>query len=156
MTRRHAVAVAVALVAMLVALVPPLWIRATGDELALGIRPVDPLSLFRGNYVDLAYDVDIDTTGVAEFDDAVYVVFDDQRPARAIAVSADRPELEAGQSCLRGRAAGTAVEFPELEQFFVTPERGRELERDLSSLVGVLRVTGSCRAVLVDLEPVEP
>ena len=49
MTRRHVIAVGVALLSMLVVLVPPLWVRATGDEVTLEIRPVDPLSLFRGN-----------------------------------------------------------------------------------------------------------
>lgn len=159
MTRRHWIAVAVGVLAMLVALAPPLWIRATGDEVALALEPVDPLSLFRGNYVDLEYDVDLDAEAAAlvgrlEWGAPVYVVFDDARPARILRVTPDRPELAEGQTCVRGRAQGrTGVEFPELEQFFVTPDEGRELERDLGNMVGIVKTTGSCRAVLMALEP---
>ena len=153
MNRRHAVAVVVALLTMAAALVPPFWIRATGDEVALPITPVDPLSLFRGNYVDLRYDVDVDLGPTVDWDDVVYVVFDDGRPARALRSSTDRPTLGAGERCIRGRAEGRGVAFPELEQFFVTEERGRELERELSQYVAIVKATESCRAVLVDLEP---
>jgi uncharacterized membrane-anchored protein len=152
-TRRHAIAVAVALAAMLIALVPPLWVRATGDEVTLGIRPVDPLSLFRGNYVDLRYDAVLPGGLVRNEDDAVYAVFADTRPGRLLRVSDSRPDLAADEFCVRGRLAGDRVEFPHLEQFFVTAERGQDLERNLDDMVAVLRVTGGCRAVLVDLEP---
>ena len=157
MNRRHMIAVAVALATMLIALAPPLWVRATGEEVTLGIRPVDPLSLFRGNYVDLRYDAQlpVDDLPAGELD-AVYAVFSDTRPGRLLRISEDRPELGADEFCVRGRFAGDRVEFPHLEQFFVTAERGRELERNLGDMVAVLRVTDGCRAVLVDLEPREP
>ena len=35
------------------------------------------------------------------------------------------------------------VEFPELEQYFVTSSEGRRLERDLDNMVGVLKTAGS-------------
>ena len=44
MSRRHAIAVAVAIAAMVAALLPPLWIQATGDDVVLEVAPVDPLS----------------------------------------------------------------------------------------------------------------
>jgi len=34
MSRRHAIAVAVAIAAMVAALLPPLWIQTTGDDVA--------------------------------------------------------------------------------------------------------------------------
>ena len=153
MTRRHGMAVAVAVFAMLLALTPSLWIRVTGDEVALGLRPVDPLSLFRGNYVDLTYDVDVDVDN-ARWDDAVYVVFDDARPANAVRFSLERPVLGSGETCIRGRVRGSGnVTFPELEQYFVTPDQGRQLERDLAHMVGVIRTTSSCKALLATIEP---
>lgn len=151
MTRRHVIAVAVAIAAMLAALVPPLWVTATGDEVYLEIRPVDPLSLFRGNYVDLRYDVEVDMPDDVESDDAVYVVMTDDRPAIAVRATADRPDLEPGEFCLRGRARFGGVEFPQLEQFFVTPDKGREIETNLGRYLAVVKVTGGCRAVLTDL-----
>lgn len=153
MTRRHLIAVLVGLAAMLITLVPPLWIRTTGDEVALELRPVDPLSLFRGNYVDLRYDVPIDVP-LAVRDETVYVVFDDARPANAVRVETSPPELAAGETCIRGEARGSSeVAFPQLEQYFVTAEQGKQLEQDLRDTLGVIRTTGSCRAVLVKLEP---
>lgn len=154
MTRRHLIAVAIGLATIVASLAQPLWIRVTGDDVALAIRPVDPLSFFRGNYVDLTYVVDAGAPGNLRSGDAAFVVFDDARPASAVRVEPSRPDLGAGETCIRGRVRfGGEVGFPQLEQFFVTAEQGRELEQNLSDLVGVIRTTSSCRAILVDLEP---
>ena len=154
MSRRHVIAVGVAVAAMLAALAQPLWIRATGDEVALAIRPVDPLSLFRGNYVDLTYDVRIPVPVSLGDGDVAYVVFDDARPANALRLSGNRPALASGETCVSGEVrSGDSVAFPALEQYFVTPEEGSRLEGDLSKVVSVLRTTGSCRAILVAIEP---
>jgi len=150
-TRRHVIAVVVAVLAMLAVLLPPLWIRMTGDEVTLAIRPVDPLSLFRGNYVDLRYDVDM-PRDAPNVEGSVYAVFADERPGRLLRVTADRPDLDDGEFCVRGESMNGSLSFPHLEQFFVTPERGQELEQRLSRMVAVLNVTGGCRAVLVDIE----
>lgn len=154
MSHRHMIAVGVAVAAMLTALAQPLWIRASGDDVALAIRPVDPLSLFRGNYVDLTYDVQVEVPATMEGGDVAYVVFDGARPANALRVSASRPTLAAGETCVRGEVlAGERVAFPSLEQYFVTPEEGARLEGQLSTMVSIVRITGSCRAILVAIEP---
>lgn len=155
LTRRHAIAVAVAIVAMLIALAPPVWVRTTGTDVALPLQPVDPLSLFRGNYVDLRYDVDAQPSFPAEFGETVYVTFETaSRPAAVVGVSDSVPSLGPGQVCVRGRyESSDRIGFPELEQFFVTADEGRTLERDLADMVGIVRATDSCRALLVDIEP---
>ena len=154
-TRRHVIAVLVALAAMMIALIPPLWVRSTGDEVALALEPVDPLSLFRGNYVDLRYDIPIPAT--VDIDaisgDTVYLVFDGARPANVVAVDSSAPSLGGDQTCIRGRHRSGGVDLPELEQFFVTAEQGGVLERDLGDMVGIVKTTNSCRAVLVAIEP---
>lgn len=152
MSRRHRIAILTAVIAMLVALVPPLWVRATGDEVTLAIRPVDPLSLFRGNYVDLAYDVTLPPDVSPGEPRAVYVLFTDERPGRLIAITEERPDPADGEFCLHGKSDGRSLWFPDLEQFFLTPERADEIG-NLADYLAVLRVTGGCRAVLVDLEP---
>ena len=69
--------------------------------------------------------------------------------------SAERPALGPGETCVRGKVQGHGnVELAELEQYFVTSGEGRRLERDLDNMVGVLKTTGSCRAILVAIEPV--
>lgn len=153
MTRRHVIAVAVAMLVMVTALAQPLWIRATGSEVTVELLPVDPLSLFRGNYVDLGYKVPIEAWPGLD-GERVFVVFErDARPSRAVRVTTDRPELAEGESCIAGRVGGSGrVGFPTLEQFFVTPEDGQLLERDLSRMVGVIRTTASCRSTLVAIE----
>ncbi len=147
------IAVAVAVGAMLLALAPPLWTRTTGDEVFLEVAPVDPRSLFRGNYVDLRYEVDVGP-GVSDTYGTVYVVFDDARPANVVRATASRPDLAPGERCVEGLGWGSgSVDFPSLQQFFVTPEQGAELETRLDRMLAVVRSTGSCRAVLVDLVP---
>ncbi len=154
MNRRHAIAVAVAIATMLIALIPPLWIRMTGTDIALGLEPVDPLSVFRGNYVDVRYDVDASPSFPVEFGETIYVTFSTaSRPAAAIGVSESVPSLDTGEVCVRGRWESDHVGFPELEQYFVTADEGRLLERNIEDMVGIVRATGSCRAVLVAIEP---
>jgi uncharacterized membrane-anchored protein len=146
------IAIGVALAAMLVTVVPPLWVRATGSEVTLAIRPVDPLSLFRGNYVDLRYDYEVPEDAL-RLDGAIYAVFADERPGRLLRITQERPRVADGEFCVRGELSSGFLSFPQLEQFFVTAERGRELERELTSLLAEAKVTGGCRAVLVDLVP---
>jgi len=153
MTRRHVIAVAIAVSAMLAALAQPLWIQLTGNEVTLELRPVDPLSFFRGNYVDLDYDLELAAPDDLEWGDPVFVVFDESRPSRPLRATATRPDLASGESCIRGRVGSNqSVRFPSLEQFFVTSEKGRQLENDLDNMVGVVRATDSCRAILTNVE----
>lgn len=155
MSRRHGIAVAVAIVTMVLALAPPLWVRTTGTDAALALQPVDPLSFFRGNYVDLRYDIEVRPTFPVESGETVYVTFDSgARPAEVVGVSDSVPPLGPGEVCLRGRFGEfDRVEFPELEQFFVTADEGRLFERRLDEMVGIVRATDSCRAVLMAIEP---
>jgi hypothetical protein len=153
MNRRQITAVVVGLIAMLLALGPPLWVRATGSEVTLPIRPVDPLALLRGNYLDLAYDVSLPPGSGDLEDQAVYAVFADERPGRLLRVEADRPDLDDDEFCVRGRVEfRDVIEFPHLDQFYVSSERARELE-NLGNYLAVLKVTSSCRAILLALEP---
>ncbi len=152
MNRRQLAAVVVGLLAMVAAAGPPLWVRATGSEHTLAVLPVDPLSLFRGNYVDLRYDVSLPADVPYRNDPTlVYVVFADERPGRLLRVSTDRPHLADDEFCIRGRQWGSTLDFPDLEQIFLSEERAQTLG-NLAEHLAVLDVTGSCRAVLVDLE----
>lgn len=153
MMGRQAIAVVVGLVAIVLAMAQPLLIRATGDEVTLDIQPIDPLSLFRGNYVDLNYDIEAPVT--SDFRDngaTAYVVVNDSRPADVLRVTLAKPELGEGEFCIQGRVDFERMAFPNLEQFFVTPELGREIEDSLTTMVAVVKTTGACRAVLVEVQ----
>jgi hypothetical protein len=138
---------------MFMALAEPLWIRLTGEDVALQMQPVDPLSLFRGNYVDLTYDIDVGVPTNLERGDAVFVVFDDSRPARPSRATTIRPDLAPNESCIRGEVdSRQTVRLPSLEQYFVTSEDGGRLERDLANMVGIVKTTGGCRSILTAIE----
>ena len=64
------------------------------------------MSLFRGNNVDLTYDVAVDLPDDLDWNDPVYAVFDDARPANAVRASAERPTMRRGETCITRQGAG--------------------------------------------------
>jgi uncharacterized membrane-anchored protein len=123
---------------------------ATGREIVLPVLPVDPRSLFQGDYVRLGYDIGQvslpDLPGQAERR-TVYVTVQKSadgswnRVATAltwpVSVSADQVVL-AGQMHWNNAVFG-------IETFFVPEGKGRELEK----LVGDRKITA---AVVVDAQ----
>jgi uncharacterized membrane-anchored protein len=140
-----------------------IWERASllahGREIVLDVVPVDPRSLFRGDYVILGYDI-------SRFDNApgvaspprgatVYVTIakDAAGKWRVAGASAEHPgSVAPGQVVLKGRVdyagvsgdgkpAPTGVDYG-IESFFVPEGAGRELEklvreRKLSAVIAV-------------------
>jgi uncharacterized membrane-anchored protein len=117
----------------------------TGREITLDVVPVDPRSLFRGDYIVLSYDVSRLGPGVLSDAPArggtVYVAIaraEDGR-WRAVAASPTAPAPENGRVVLKGRldrawpgAPGeqsTARVAYGIESYFVPEGKGRELER---------------------------
>ncbi len=145
------------LVGMLAKAALPLW---TGTEVRVRTIPVDPRSLFRGNYARLNYgfgtlpaDVPIDpdklATGVV-----VYVnlqIADDGLYGYAGA-TLERPE---NGIYLRGRIASNYSPHQVLygiEAYFAPKQKALQLEYELrSSAVAVLMVSSSGQAALKDI-----
>lgn len=161
MNRRIGIAVLIQLTLMVIGLVPPLIVRSTGTVLYLETEPVDPRALFRGDYVILGYPLGREAgaspvSGAAgQAGDLVYVTVTNDRPARFIAASTERPELGAGQSCLKGRAVAgrSTVVFPQITQLFVPEGTGREIERRRgTNLLAKVAASRSCDAVLLGVE----
>lgn len=160
--RKTWLAVGVQGVLMLMVLVPPLFVRATGTTVYLETEKMDPRSLFRGHYVILGYKVaqDIVTEEMARESMAtgqpVYVTVTTERPGRFVEVGLEKPELEAGEACLTGRVRGWggAVDFPQIAQYFAPKKRAQELERLRGDdLLARVQTTSGCDAVLAGLEP---
>lgn len=155
------IAVGVQLALMVVVLVPPLLVRATGTTVYLETEKMDPRALFRGHFVILGYTVaqGIVSPEIAresqETGKPVYVTVTTDRPARFVRVGTETPELEPGEACLVGRVRGwgDAVDFPQIAQYFAPKRDARKLEglrgRDLLARV---KSSGSCNAVLEGLE----
>lgn len=173
MDRKTMIAVAIQLVAMLWVVAPPLWIEHTGTVAYLETEKMDPRALFRGDYVILGYRraqdvVPADLARRAQDEGRpVYVTFTDERPGRFVAVSLERPRPEPGRVCIVGRVrvigrqrpgdgppqARSAVDFPQIAQYFVPEGEGRALEAARGeNLLARVAVSGRCNAVLLGLE----
>jgi len=137
----------------------PLW---TGTEIRVRTVPVDPRSLFRGNYARLNYEIsrlpdgalsDVESVRVGEI---VYVSLQPEgNGLHGFAnVSLDEP---AGGVFLRGRIVNNHAPYRVrygIEAFFAPKDRALQLERNLRvGGVAVLMVEGSGRVALKDVVP---
>ena len=137
----------------------PLW---TGTEIHVKTVPVDPRSLFRGNYARLAYEFStlpkdaLDTEPLRE-NEPVYVSLqqDNDRLFAFAGVSTTKPK---DGIFLRGRIEGkrsTRVRYG-IEAWFAPKEKALQLERDLrNGGVAVLMVTDNGKAALTDVLPLD-
>lgn len=118
---------------------------STGEQILLQTEPIDPRSLFRGDYVRLNYSINTLNPRVLAGDDTferhdwVYVVLEPTGVYHSpVAVHHAKPEPEAGQVVIKGRVAyrmraDNAGNGPlrlsyGIENYFVPEGTGRELE----------------------------
>lgn len=124
-----------------------------GETLYLRVVPVDPRSLFMGNYANLSYDVSqvrIDRFAVAdrsrpERGGTVYVGLTKDRPAKLVRASLGKPADGGGLVWLKGRVVWVdgdwrprgpepgdtvSVEYG-LERFYLSEHQGKRMD-DLS------------------------
>lgn len=164
MNRKTVIAIAIQITIMVMVVVPPLLVKATGSVIYLETEKMDPRDLFRGDFVILGYKAaqNILSPEVAqeayEQGRPVYVTVTTDRPARFVAVDLNRPVSQAGQACIVGRSRGVmrngSVDFPQIAQYFVPEGQGREIESQRGeNLLARVAVTGRCNAVLLSLEP---
>ena len=147
---------------LLLVMVPPMWVKATGTVVHLETEKMDPRSLFRGDYVILGYRLaqsilsDADQRSPEHRRKPVYVTVTTDRPARFVRYGFSPPDLQPGQACLVGRVRGWngSVDFPQIAQFFVPEGTGREIERARGeNLLAKVATSTECNAVLLGLEP---
>jgi uncharacterized membrane-anchored protein len=140
----------------------PLW---TGQEIRLETRPVDPRSIFRGNYARLRYEVqNLPASAFDNFDQLRQneVVYVSLKPDDAGLHVFDRATLEKPQQgvFLRGRLnkhnrnGGPQVRFDNIDAWFAPKKEALRLERELaSSAVAVVMVADNGKATLKAIEP---
>lgn len=151
---------------------------ATGRTVVLKVAPVDPRSLFRGDYVRLGYEISRLNVGALPGDDTfarhgtAWVVLAPGTPYwQAVSAHRERPrEVPPQHVALRGRVrwsavAGTAA-GPHLrvrygiEQLYVPEGEGRAIEDDVREREAAVRVAvdrfgrAGILALLLDGEPV--
>ena len=137
----------------------PLW---TGTEIRVKTVPVDPRSMFRGNYAWLRYEFgtlpDDALNGVSglRVGKVVYVSLRQGNTGQHefAGASLERPS---GGIFLRGRLLRVSPTYRVkygIEAFFAPKERALQLERDLrDGGTAILMVTGSGRAAIKDIVP---
>ncbi len=144
---------------MLASAAMPLW---TGTEIRVKTIPVDPRSLFRGNYARLEYEFStlpkdaLDTSELRE-NEPIYVSLQPDLNEFYTFAGASTSKPEHG-IYLRGRIKGarsTRVRYG-IEAWFAPKARALQLEKDLrDGGVAVLMVTATGKAALAEVLPLE-
>jgi uncharacterized membrane-anchored protein len=139
----------------------PLW---TGQEIRLKTVPVDPRSLFRGNYVRLNYEISsIPKEAFHDIEprqnEVVYVSLKRNEQGLYVYNGVSLHEPESGLF-LRGRIddgfawrGNYRIRYG-IEAYFLKRDQARQMERDLSDGgVAVVMLSGSGKAALKEVVP---
>ncbi len=127
---------------------------SSGMEVTLKTAPVDPRSLFRGDYVMLDYEAGRGVNEMAKYNVPVYVVLAQNGETwDRVSYSEEKPQLKTGEVCLRGRLQYQRIGFPDIAQYFVEEGLGKELEnaRNAHRLMVTASVTEDCHAVITGI-----
>lgn len=131
--------------------VPYIHLVSSGTTASLETVPVDPRSVFRGDYVSLSYVVGQGIADTEPYGEQMYVVLAPKGEVfERVSMSKDKPVLAAGQICLRGTTTYRRIDFPDIAQYFVEEGFGHELEQARNShrLLVDIAVDSSCHAVI--------
>ena len=139
--------------------VPYEILLSRGTPVTLRTVPIDPYSIFRGQYVILGYEAGngytsekpIDSSVGYNYGKTVYVVLKEKDGIfERTRFSDEKPILADGEQCLRGRLEYQRVIFPDIAQYFVEEGLGREIEnaRNTHRLFVDAVLDANCSAVL--------
>ncbi len=138
------------LVAVFGLFLPYEYMLKTGTEITLKTVPVDPRSMFRGDYVILDYDVG-QNLPMEEYGRTIYIILEPQGDVYGrIGYSFEKPDLTSGQVCLRGSTNYRSASFPSLAQYFVEEDTGHDFEqaRNYHRLFVKAVVNDNCDALI--------
>ncbi len=147
------------------------YIVNVGQEILLKAVPVDPRDLFRGDYVNLRYEISrIELNTLPRDADfsrghTVYAALSKKEKFWTIdSVSHEKPDINKNQVCMKGRVTGSSsriisVEWG-IESYFVPEGKGRQIERQINaenvSVIVSVGFNGSSvvKKLLINDEPV--
>lgn len=136
---------------------------STGKEILLKTVPVDPWDLFRGDYVNLRYE--ISTIDIAHIpyngnidSEEVYAVLSRGEKFWSVASVGDyKPALRNNDEvCIKGKITDfrnkqLIIEYG-IESYFVPEGKGKDIEREIRNNVSVMvSVDSNCRAIIKEL-----
>ena len=133
-----------------------------GEEILLKTAPVDPWNLFRGDYVQLRYDIStIDLTRTPYDSNFTYgenayaVLSKGEKFWTVTKVGHDKPSLSDREVCMKGKVTGSYDNSLEvtwgIESYFVPEGKGRDIEREIRSVSVKASVDPTCRAIIKEL-----
>ena len=132
---------------------------ATGTHVNLHVQPVDPNDLFRGDYLNLRYDISEVHTGGTHIANGqkVYVVLKKGLPyATAERVELSKPAVDGEHVAIRGsclyEASGLANVVYGLERAYI-PEKTGGRYNAAKGFTAEVAIDGSGNAVLCGVEP---
>lgn len=143
---------------------------SVGKEILLKTVPVDPRDLFRGDYVNLRYDIStidfahIPYTGNFTTGDYIYAILSEGEKFWSITkVGNYKPALQSNEVCMKGKVISSygnqlRVSWG-IESYFVPEGKGKDIEREIRNLSVKVAVDSNCRAIIKELyikdEPVK-
>ncbi|HLD71227.1 MAG TPA: GDYXXLXY domain-containing protein [Candidatus Peribacteraceae bacterium] len=142
------------LVAVFGLFVPYVMLQETGTPVTLRTVPVDPRSIFRGDYVVLGYQVGDDLPVTDDYNKPIWITLEKKDDVYVrVHYGDEKPVLEPGQLCLLGRRNYERADFPDISQYFVPEGTGLEIEqaRNYHRLLVDAVVNDDCRAVITGL-----
>ncbi len=172
---RLAVVVALQTLALVGMVAMKQWTLQTGTPVLLKTEPIDPRSLFRGDYVILNYAISNLAQGTLAGDDGferhdpIHVLLREDTPYwQPVSLHRERPEVPPGHVAIKGEVlysgsmmvdgARSATVRYGIENYFVPEGEGRALEQpaedeEISILIAVdRRGNAGIKAVLVNGE----
>jgi uncharacterized membrane-anchored protein len=144
------------------------WLLQSGTTTILKTRPVDPRDLFRGEYVVLSYEFELepkvkDILDTMKAGDPIYIQFAENAEGVAYVVSAQtKKPISLNGLWLHGEKSErrNRIDIPNLAQFYVPEGSGRAIEMLRSDLhVEVAIKNGQARIVQLRdkyLSPIDP
>lgn len=140
-----------------------------GHEIILKTAPVDPNDLFRGNYVNLRYEISaIDLNSMiydrpfGYGDDVFAILAKGEKFWYVTRVGHSVRPLQNNEVCIKGKVTSSYenrinVEWG-IESYFVPEGKGMDIEREIRNVSVTVSVDGTCRALIkelyIDDEPV--
>lgn len=133
----------------------------TGEEILLKTAPVDPRDIFRGDYVNLRYDIStigqsISNDGYFNYGDTIYAVLlkgDKFWYVRNVMHS--RPSLQGNEVCMKGEVTSkfenNLIVNWGIESYFVPEGKGMEIEKDIRNVSVKVSVVRTCSALIKEL-----
>lgn len=133
-----------------------------GQEILLKTAPVDPNDLFRGNYVNLRYDISaIDLTKIGF--DSPFMTGEDVFATLAkgekfwfvTRVGHYNQPLQKNEVCMKGKVTYSYQNSINvnwgIESYFVPEGKGKDIEREIRDVSVKVSVDRTCRALIKEL-----